>query len=288
MRYLVMTAFFISVTLAGVVNPLPVRSAHFRARASLQERPLLELKPSAIEEEMEHFVESHPGISAEEVTARANSLLEKKGFDYHFEISGFIETLKLQPVDPSEESVYRFPLNLVKGGRLSLQCSLSFGPCGEFFAGIPSLKVTSSGILSVLDRKRYLFKRPADFRLDDMKLVDATKRKVMRKWEVPLQTYPIGISLDGQTLYLPVRFGGDDDDAIRQLLWEKDRKGFPFSVLAISATGIRFEVAAKMLAGQESEEIEDAPKDPENAYLAFRRFRIGRKTYIVRYSQPCT
>jgi len=59
-------------------------------------------------------------------------------------------------------------------------------------------------------------------------------------------------------------------------------------VLAISPTGIRFEVAAKALAGQEGSNIPDFPEDPNNAYLAYSRFRVKDKTYIIRYSGPCT
>ena len=35
-------------------------------------------------------------------------------------------------------------------------------------------------------------------------------------------------------------------------------------------------------------EIEDHPTDPKNAYLTFIRFSAGDKTYIIRFSAPCT
>jgi hypothetical protein len=153
---------------------------------------------------------------------------------------------------------------------------------------IPAINVTSQNIFAVLDGKKYLLKRPAEFRLEEMELVDDTMKTVIRKWEVTDETFPIGISADGRTLYLPVEFTESDHDANMWLLWKEGKKSHPSSVLAISPTGIRFEVAAKALAGQESEDILDFPKDPDNAYLMYKRFRVKGKTYIIRYSGPCT
>ena len=121
-----------------------------------------------------------------------------------------------------------------------------------------------------------------------MELVDETMKRVIRKWETPDETFPIGISADGRTLYLPVEFTESDHDASMWLLWQQGKKSYPSSVLAISPTGIRFEVAAKALAGQESEDILDFPKDPDNAYLGYKRFRVKGKTHIIRFSYPCT
>jgi hypothetical protein len=41
-----------------------------------------------------------------------------------------------------------------------------------------------------------------EFRLEEIELVDETMKRVIRKWEVPNETYPLGISADGRTLYL--------------------------------------------------------------------------------------
>jgi hypothetical protein len=49
-----------------------------------------------------------------------------------------------------------------------------------------------------------------EFRLEEIELVDETMKRVIRKWEVPNETYPVGISADGRTLYLPVEFTEGD------------------------------------------------------------------------------
>jgi hypothetical protein len=187
-----------------------------------------------------------------------------------------------------EKKLYLIPFDLEGGARRSFQIWVNLaGLCGENFVYLSAINVTSQNVLAVFDGKQYSFKRPAGFLLDEMELVDKTLKKKIRKWEVPEQTWPAGISADGQTLYLPVWFTESDAGANAWFLWKQGKKSYPASVLAISPTGIRFEVAAKALAGQEVE-IPDFPEDPNNGYLAYRRFHVKGKTYIIRFSNPCT
>ncbi|HKG15171.1 MAG TPA: hypothetical protein VKB12_17745 [Pyrinomonadaceae bacterium] len=37
-----------------------------------------------------------------------------------------------------------------------------------------------------------------------------------------------------------------------------------------------------------SELIKDFPKDPDNDYLSYMRFKAGGNTYVVRFTWPCT
>jgi hypothetical protein len=249
--------------------------------------------PPKLEEEVQRFIKKRPRLSAEKITAYANSVLQRSGYLYEFEIHDLIQNNKLQLVDSERniedvEKLYLIPFDLEGGTRRSFQIWVSLvGQCGENFVYLPAINVTSQNILAVMDGKKYSFKRPAGFLLDEMELVDETLKREIRKWEVPDQTWPVGISADGQTLYLPIWFTESDSDANAWFLWKQGKKSYPTSVLAISPTGIRFEVAAKALAGQEPE-IPDFPEDPNNGYLAYRRFRVKGKTYIIRFSNPCT
>jgi len=249
--------------------------------------------PPKLEEEVQRFIKKRPRISAEKITAYANSVLQRSGYLYEFEIHGLIQNNKLQLVVSERniddvEKLYLIPFDLEGGARRSFQIWVSLvGQCGENFVYLPAINVTSQNILAVMDGKKYSFKRPAGFLLDEMELVDETLNREIRKWEVPDQTWPVGISADGQTLYLPIWFTESDSDANAWFLWKQGKKSYPTSVLAISPTGIRFEVAAKALAGQEPE-ILDFPEDPNNSYLRYRRFRLKGKTFIIRFSGPCT
>jgi hypothetical protein len=130
-------------------------------------------------------------------------------------------------------------------------------------------------------RKKYLLKRPVEFRLEEMELVDETMKRVIRKWEVPNETNPVGISADGRTLYIPVEFTEGDHDANMWLLWKQGKKSYPFSALAISPARIRFEVAAKALVDQNIEETRDFPAGHDRDTLALKLVRVKGKTYVI-------
>jgi|SRR5262249_21343973 len=66
------------------------------------------------------------------------------------------------------------------------------------------------------------------------------------------------------------------------------QKSYPSSVLAISPTGIRFEVAAKALVDQNIEETRDIPASPDSDGLSFKLVRVKGKTYVIRYPGVCT
>ncbi len=63
---------------------------------------------------------------------------------------------------------------------------------------------------------------------------------------------------------------------------------YPSSVLAISPTGILFEVAAKALADQNIEKTRDIPAGPDSDNMALKLVRVKGKTYIIRYPGVCT
>ena len=245
-----------------------------------------------LEEDVRSFLKKRPGLSAEKITAYANSVLQRSGYLYELEVRELIQNNKLRLVDSKLNTdvskLYLLPFNMEGGAQRSFQIWVGIdNPCDENFAQISVINLTSQNILAVFDGKKYLLKRPAYFLLEEMELVDETMKRVIRKWEVPAQTWPIGISADGRTLYLPIEFTKNDSDANGWWLWKQGKKRYPTSVLAISPTGIQFEVAAKALAGQ-GVEIPDIPEDPNNNYLAYRRFRVNGKTYIIRFSNPCT
>jgi hypothetical protein len=243
-----------------------------------------------LERDVRRFIDGHPGASAEKITAYANSALQKYGYIYKFHSCDFLDSKKLEPLNPGRDPtlIYLLPFDLARGGRRAYKIPVQGGPCADCYALIPTLSFSAQNILAVLDGKKYSLKRPAEFRLEEMELVDEMMKRVIRKWEVPNEDFPIGVSVDGRTLYLPVEFTESDHDAGIWLPWKNGKKSYPSSVLAISPTGIRFEVAAKALAGREDPEILDFPEDPNNAYLAYWRFRVKGKTFIIRFSGPCT
>lgn len=163
--------------------------------------------------------------------------------------------------------------------------------CSECFADFPVRKLTATQVHLMLDGKLFQYKRPKTYILDQMDLMDATMKKVIRSWDVPDQDYPIAISEDGKTLYLNVAFTKQDEVAGQ---WQPLKRGkkpkqeYPNSLFAISEHVIKFVEAKPILSKQTSEEISKHSIDPKTPYKAFQRFRIGNRSFIVRFSAPCT
>jgi hypothetical protein len=107
-----------------------------------------------------------------------------------------------------------------------------------------------------------------------MSLVDETMEKRLRTWEVPRHSIPIGVSEDGTKIYLDL--GYKFEETVSDKL-----------VLEVSETGLAIR-AANEVNVQEGEWIENHPTDPKNAYLSFERFRVGDRSYIIRFTAPCT
>ena len=125
----------------------------------------------------------------------------------------------------------------------------------------------------VASGKDYRVRRPASFVLDEAQLVDAAMRRVLRRWQLPYQSVPVGISQDGTKLY--VGFYPE---------YELDNL-----VLEVADDGrLAFRDRADMRLQGEGVWISNHPKDPENSYLSFIRFQAGDKTYTVRFTAPCT
>src|SRR5262245_29291326 len=174
--------------------------------------------PPKLEEEVQRFIKKRPRLSAEKITTYANSVLQRSGYLYEFEIRDLIQNNKLLLVDSErntdESKLYLMPFGLEGEAPRSFQIWVNLvGLCDENFAPLSVIKVTSQNISAVLDGQKYLLKRPAGFLLEEMELVDETMKTGIRKWEVPIQTWPVGISADGQTLYLPIWFTESDADA---------------------------------------------------------------------------
>lgn len=266
-RLLLGSIIFIIVMLNYVLNIADV------ATAKQTEAPII--RPSTIINEVRDRLKKQPNLSAKELAYYANQLLDYKGFNYEFdvcEIIGINQPKKL-PIPPTV--TYSHAMVQSDGENITLRFvseDPGGAPCGECFSPIPSLQVTQQEMVVISEGKRYRLKRPDAFALDEAALVDTTMKKVLRMWQLPYQTVPIGISPDGTKLYLELQ---------EQLL--------DAIVLELSEEGrLQFKVRNELDLQGKGEGIENHPKDPKNAYLSFIRFRAGGKSYIVKYSAPCT
>ena len=256
------------------------RGARVGPAAAARTTGVPRLRPSNILDDLRKRAGQQPRPAPRELAEYANGLLARKGFDYRFDACETFKSTK--PVERDETKqpatvVYPYRLTREDGGGAALFHLVSEdygdgGLCGECFFSIPALRVTKREMLVVADGGRYRLRRPAGFVLDEAHLVDRTLRRVLRTWQLPFQTIPAGISPDGRLLYLSFY----------------DDSGLDGLVLEVSEGGtLRFVVSGEVVK-HEGEWLKDHPKDPQNAYLSFMRFRSGGRSHVVRFSGPCT
>ena len=221
-----------------------------------------------------------PGVTAEDAAEYANQQLAKQGFNYFFDACSVVKA-NPHPASIRDRNgltkVYNYPFRKVDGRQIKMQ--LLGDPenslCGECTFYIPILRATPRRLLVVADGRQYWVRRPADFFLHMISLVDSTMKKTLRTWEVPLDTQLAGISEDGTKIYLELLNNYESQDLVNKI------------VVEASGSSVRLR-PREQVAGQHGELIEDHPTDPHNADIAFKRFRVGKKQYIIRYDLPCT
>lgn len=248
---------------------LPVTLVHAQAPTRV-----VKISPANIVSDVAERKKKQPAITASELAAYANELLETRGFDHDFNACDVLRERDRKSTAESLPLGYR--VSDTDGQELTLKLDV-FNPrnsmCGECSIDIPAVRVGSREMLLIAEGKRYSIRRPAAFTLDPAELVDNSLKKVLRRWEMPYQTVPTGISADGTKLYLDfyTEYGLDD------LILELSEDG-SLAFRDRAAVGIK----------DEGTWLENAPKDPNNSYLSFMRFKSGNKTYIIRFIAPCT
>ncbi len=222
---------------------------------------------------------ANSGVTAEEAANYANTLLAKDGFDYEFDACPIVKANR-RPASLSndrQKKIYNYSLTKLNGGKVKIQlvADPNEALCGECSFWIPLLRVTKRELLLASEGRQYLVKRPEGFLLKKINLVNPGMTRVLRTWEVPLDTDPVGVSEDGSRIYLELLNNYEPEALVNKV------------VLEVSQSAVRF-LARRQIPSQKSELIQNHPTNPRDAYLTFKSFRVGNKSYIIRYDAPCT
>ena len=110
---------------------------------------------------------------------------------------------------------------------------------------------------------------PNNFTVDEVKLVDASLRRTVRTWVVPMDLVPEAISRDGAKIYM--------NTFTDKLFIEIDQLG--------RYRYVAYDPATMLINGVD---LKKFPKEKDNDYLGFRRFKSGKKTHTIKFSHPCT
>ena len=236
--------------------------------------PVIPVKGSNVISAVSERARKEPSLKPEQLAAYGNDLIARKGFDYEFDVCEILDH-RDRTKNTSAEIVRNYQMTLTDGGKRTFRFTIGTpyeALCSECWLSIPSPQVTNKEMTLIAEGKQYRVRRPRSFVLDEAHLVNETLKKVLRTWQMPYQAVPTGISADGTKLYLDFYPGNGLDDL----------------VLEISENGPPQFRDRAVLGSSEGKFIENHPKDPTNGYLSFMSFRVGEKTYRVKFTAPCT
>lgn len=69
---------------------------------------IVKLTPARLEAQVKKKIEAQPNISAEQITAFANLILEKRGYDYSFDVCEFLTFTKSNAISKRDEAYGTF------------------------------------------------------------------------------------------------------------------------------------------------------------------------------------
>ena len=212
-----------------------------------------------VEQQMLKRREANPRIRATDLARIGNSIAAKSGFPFSFAPEGFTE----------QGANARYDLTLADGRKFRLLAPLPDDPPCGIYTEFPIAGATASLLTLVVNGKEVNVTRPRKFAMDEVALVDSTLKRKLRSWTVPMDRYPMAISLDGTKIFV--------NSYVDDVFIEVDARG-----------RLRFVAKGAEPMIDKSTDLTRFPKDKNNAYLGFRRLRSGNKSYTVKFSHPCT
>jgi hypothetical protein len=239
----------------------------------------LKIQPSEIIGDLQKKKKENPKISAENLAGYANKILAEKGFNFGFDACEIVRANKQyenQTLDWETLKPYFYQLTEINNEKKTFQIMNRNWevPCDYCIFEMPAFLVTEKEMVLLVEDKKVRFHRPENFGLDEVELVDKSLKKTIKKWQMPGDNVPVGISRDGTKIYVET---GYDDYLIEEIVLEISDKGtFQF----VSRKDPKIIGNGKQL--------ENFPKDPNDDYLGFISFKSGKMNYIIKLSYPCT
>ena len=244
----------------------------------------VDLKPFAVSrttaiDELKKIKNANPKISAEEFTAAANALLEKKGLNFVFAFDAAtcrkIEEAKKARKDPNAPLNLRTALKSVSGESASLalpEPGFEKSECAPCFVALPVLELTGKDFVTVVEGINIKFSLPANFTASEAALVDGKDlRTVITKWKLPFRTTPLSVSDKGDILYV-----GFPENELSDLVLMIDNEG-----------AFQFTARKNIDAAKKAVPVVDFPAEAGNPQLAFIRFEKNAAIQTVRFSRRC-
>jgi len=230
------------------------------------------LKTGSIGEKIYQKKQANPRMSQAALAAYGNSLIKANGLEFHTENCAIAEANN-QPISGSSEKLttFNFKVEDVSGRKIPFQIlTKEWGaPCGCYFE-FPMLSINEKEWTVLAGKTPIKLKPTDDIDFQEVRLLDRTKKKVVRRWFKPLDDAPAGISADGTKLYVSIVYDID-----------------PGVLLEISETGT-FRLVSKNAPYiiKTHEEIRNF--DDGSGFDGLRQFKSKTSSYFVNYIYACT
>jgi hypothetical protein len=170
----------------------------------------LKISESGLTGEIRSMRSRKPQLSPEDLAAAADDLLAKHGIGYRFSFDDVtcerLRRAQAQQKDPSAPVKFSATLKSVGGDSATLSLpslDLASEQCGGCQARLPVLQITEGDFVTIIQGRNIKFHLPKNFISNIVVLYDSAEaNRVERTWRVPFRSMPIGISHDGEALYL--------------------------------------------------------------------------------------
>jgi hypothetical protein len=248
---------------------------------------LLRINPSSIINDLEKKKNDTPNITTDEIVVYGNKLIKEKGFNFHIDLADLVEkkaeAKETDVISDKDESfpLISFPhsLTLVDGTKKTfwlIAPQEAHCCCGYHYSDFPVTKITDEQMTVVVNNQTYDIKRTKEISISQEHiLIDSkTMKKAIRKWQVPYETYPYGISEDGTKLYIDL-----EDDILLEISENGDIQFVSKNSPKIITKGIDLNKHPTPKVGEILQ---------KSGELGYMKFTSGSKSFIVEFPYICT
>ncbi|MEO6393907.1 MAG: hypothetical protein ABIP75_18790 [Pyrinomonadaceae bacterium] len=238
-------------------------------------KPGKRIVPSTVLEILLEAKKQNAAITPNELADLGNREIARQGFNFQVNSCAIAESNRVMGKYFEEPAPFSVEFMDRQGHRTTyaLMARGFDAFCGCAF-DLPLRSIAHDKMTIVSDGSPIEVVRPKDYFLDEIELVDASLNRTIRKWYNHNDQPPLGISEDGKRVYYHT---GYDDPGFAELALEVGEAGIPRFVSLPQLDIITNKVT-----------FDNFPKDPNNSYLGYFRFKGKNTSYILKFSYPCT
>jgi len=260
-----------SRSLIFFIFALFILSGHQSIKA--QTRKPFTIKSSSVAKALYEKKQKNPRISQAALAAFGNTLIKKNGLDFYSDNCAIAKANKKEESGFSEElTTFNFEVEDLGGKNIPFQLFTNdwSAACGCSF-DFPLLAINEKDWTILAGNTPVKLKRTPDIDFEEVRLLDKTKKKILRRWFKPLDNEPEGISADGTKIYVSLAY---DED--------------PGLFLEISGNGT-FQIVPRNTPNIIKTSTKVVNFDGgSDGFDALKQFKTKTKSYYLNYLYPCT